>query len=151
MRKLDKIVNKIIKLSFVDPFERSRKRDVIYVRGLLIHLLTKYFQMGCTEIKKYFAKKGLILTHGAIINAQKKWEVYSFYDKNLNKWANEILLDDKVIDDPKKINYVIDKIKYLKDEDLDQIYILTNKFFEAYLNQEQLKNIEVDNAEAVKY
>ena len=53
----DVIANKIIKLSGVDLFKNSRKREYVEYRGLLCYILRDKMQMNLQSITDFFKSK----------------------------------------------------------------------------------------------
>jgi chromosomal replication initiation ATPase DnaA len=52
----NEIAEKVIELSGINIFERSRKREIVEMRSLFFYILRNKLDMGLTEISRYFSR-----------------------------------------------------------------------------------------------
>ncbi len=50
----NEIAEKVIELSGINIFERSRKREIVEMRSLFFYILKNKLDMGLTEMSRYF-------------------------------------------------------------------------------------------------
>lgn len=80
------IADKVIKLSDVNVFDQSRRREVVETRALLCYILKSKLSMSLTNISKFFKSQGKPMNHATVIHSLKNYEMY----KTSNKLLKEI-------------------------------------------------------------
>ena len=78
----NEIAEKVIQLSGINIFQRSRKREIVEMRSLLFYILKNKLNMGLTEIATYFRESGTSINHATVIWSLKN---YTNYLKNNTK------------------------------------------------------------------
>lgn len=137
MKIENRLRKEIQKISGIDPFEKTRKRDVVEARSLYIHLLTKYH-----KVRPYTVSRMLKLNHATVLHSQKNFGVYLRYNKELEGWLYEMLLNQKKGVEIKK-QYIKLKLDHLRDEDIMELCNQVRDMYEEALikeNEEELEN-----------
>jgi hypothetical protein len=117
----NEIAEKVIELSGINIFEKTRKREVVEIRSLFFFILKDKLNMSWTQIANYFKDSGTYINHATVIHSYNNYEMY----KNSNNKMQEIeeMISLKTSMDLKGINkeeYLTLKCKDLEQE-LDKI------------------------------
>jgi|TARA_R110000787_G_scaffold36216_2_gene92685 hypothetical protein len=104
------IADKLIKLSNIDVFKNSRRREIVEARALLCHILKSKLSMSLTNISKFFKSQGKPMNHATVIHSLKNYDMY----KASNKLLKEIedMFTIKTSMNFKEIN----RVTYLEDK-----------------------------------
>ena len=138
MNKAKKIARKISKLSGIDVFKNTRKKEFVEARSLLSTILYKYEKMNLHEIKNFYIENGKSSDHTTVLHSVKNWEVYS-QDKNciyLNEWLECITQDLGRANNQAKRESIKLKIKYLSNKDISLVSLLVNELAKNELEVE---------------
>ena len=92
------VVDKIKKITKINPFVDSRHQNVVEIRALLCHLLRNKLNMRWIAIRKLFLKNGKKTDNATLMNAIDRYEVYSKNNKNLKKIEKEFSFKSTPID-----------------------------------------------------
>jgi hypothetical protein len=88
----NEIAEKIIELSGINIFERSRKREIVEMRSLFFYILRNKLDMGLTEISRYFEDSASSINHATIIWSLKNYDVYKTTNKKIQEIEKMIVL-----------------------------------------------------------
>ncbi len=88
----NEIAEKVIELSGINIFERSRKREVVEMRSLFFYILKNKLDMGLTEMSRYFEDSASSINHATIIWALKNYELYKSTNKRIQEIEEMIIL-----------------------------------------------------------
>ena len=86
-----KIANNLSKISRLNPFDNSRKREVIEIRSVLMKILRDYQGMTLYEIADFFNINNKPMDHSTVIYSLKNYEIYTGYNPKLNEWYDFIV------------------------------------------------------------
>lgn len=104
-------ISTIIKeISNVNPFQNTRKREVIEVRSLLVYVMREIEEMTYESIKNFFTDNGRKMDHATALHSYVNYPIYSHYNKKLDEYYNK-LLDASTTEKIRKIKAknIIDK------------------------------------------
>jgi hypothetical protein len=88
----NEIAEKVIELSGINIFERSRKREIVEMRSLFFYILKNKLDMGLTEMSRYFEDSASSINHATIIWALKNYELYKSTNKRIQEIEEMIIL-----------------------------------------------------------
>jgi len=88
----NEIAEKVIELSGINIFERSRKREIVEMRSLFFYILKNKLDMGLTEMSRYFEDSASSINHATIIWALKNYELYKSTNKKIQEIEEMIIL-----------------------------------------------------------
>ena len=88
----NEIAEKIIELSGINIFERSRKREIVEMRSLFFYILRNKLDMGLTEISRYFEDSASSINHATVIWSLKNYDVYKTTNKKIQEIEKMIVL-----------------------------------------------------------
>jgi hypothetical protein len=88
----NEIAEKVIELSGINIFERSRKREVVEMRSLFFYILKNKLDMGLTEMSRYFEDSASSINHATIIWSLKNYELYKSTNKRIQEIEEMIIL-----------------------------------------------------------
>ena len=88
----NEVAEKIIQLSGINVFQRSRKREIVEMRSLLFYILKNKLNMGLTEIARYFRESGTSINHATVIWSLKNYDIYKKTNKKLQEIEQMIVL-----------------------------------------------------------
>ena len=86
-----KIANNLSEISKLNPFENSRKREIIEIRSALIKILREYQEMTLNEIARFFINNNRYMDHSTVLHSLKNYEIYIKYNPKLKKWHDFIV------------------------------------------------------------
>lgn len=75
----------------IDVFENSRRKEVVELRSLLVYILRNVEDMTYETIKEFFNLNGKEYDHATALHAYKNYEMYCKYNKNLDKYFEQIV------------------------------------------------------------
>lgn len=108
-----KIANNLSEISKLNPFENSRRREIIEIRSALIKILRKYQEMTLNQIACFFINNNRHMDHSTVLHSLKNYEIYIKYNPKLKKWHDFIV--DSLFDSGDYNQSFIVKRKILKD------------------------------------
>ena len=129
MNKAKKIARQVSKLSGIDVFKNTRKKEFVEARSLLSTILYNYEKMNLHEIKNFYIKNGKSSDHTTVLHSLRNWNIYSndrkcFY---LNDWLECITSDLGKANNQAKRESIKLKINYLSNNDIDVLNVLVNE------------------------
>ena len=86
-----KIANNLSEISKLNPFENSRRREIIEIRSALIKILREYQEMTLNEIARFFINNNRYMDHSTVLHSLKNYEIYIKYNPKLKKWHDFIV------------------------------------------------------------
>jgi hypothetical protein len=144
----NEIAEKVIQLSGINIFQRSRKREIVEMRSLLFYILKNKLSMGWTEIARYFKDSGTQINHATVMHSLKNYEIYKLTNKKIQEIEEMIVLKTSMnMEGINRENYLELKCKELEEE-IDKLknqtplYKLVNKI-PKHLEGEALTRIEL--------
>ena len=117
----NEIAEKVIELSGINIFEKTRKREVVEIRSLFFFILKDKLNMSWTQIANYFKDSGTYINHATVIHSYNNYEMYKSSNNKMQEIEEMISLKTSM--DLKGINkeeYLTLKCKDLEQE-LDKI------------------------------
>ena len=108
-----KIANNLSEISKLNPFENSRKREIIEIRSALIKILREYQEMTLNQIASFFTNNNRKMDHSTVLHSLKNYEIYIKYNPKLKKWHDFIV--DSLFESGDYNESFIVKRKILKD------------------------------------
>jgi hypothetical protein len=108
-----KIANNLSEISKLNPFENSRRREIIEIRSALIKILREYQEMTLNEIARFFINNNRYMDHSTVLHSLKNYEIYIKYNPKLKKWHDFIV--DSLFESGDYNESFIVKRKILKD------------------------------------
>jgi hypothetical protein len=108
-----KIANNLSEISKLNPFENSRRREIIEIRSALIKILREYQEMTLNEIARFFINNNRHMDHSTVLHSLKNYEIYIKYNPKLKKWHDFIV--DSLFESGDYNESFIVKRKILKD------------------------------------
>lgn len=81
----------IKEISNINPFQNTRKREVIEIRSLLIYVMRNIEGMTYESIKNYFIEKGRKMDHATALHSYVNYPIYSRYNKKLDEYFDKLL------------------------------------------------------------
>ena len=94
----NEVAEKIIQLSGINVFQRSRKREIVEMRSLLFYILKNKLNMGLTEIATYFRESGTSINHATVIWSLKNYDIYKKTNKKLQEIEEMIIKYKDLVD-----------------------------------------------------
>ena len=144
----NEIAQKVIQLSGINIFEKTRKREVVEMRGLFFYILREKVNMGWTEIAKYFKDSGTLVHHATVMHSYKNYEIYKSTNKKIQEIEEMIVLKTSMnLKGINRENYLEVKCKKLEKEinrlkNETPLYKLVNQI-PKHLEGEALTRIEL--------
>jgi hypothetical protein len=126
MNKADKIAKQVNKLSGIDVFENTRKRENIEARSLLNTVLYKYKKMSLSQIKDFYIQNGKSSHHTTVLHSLRNFDIFKNYNTELMEWLTCITSDMTKINNEAKRELIKIKINFISNKDVDEIALLVN-------------------------
>ena len=86
-----KIANNLSEISKLNPFENTRRREIIELRSVLIKILKEYQEMTSHQIASFFTNNNRKMDHSTVLFSLKNYEIYIKYNPKLKKWHDFIV------------------------------------------------------------
>ena len=113
----NEIAEKIIQLSGLNIFDKSRKQEIVEMRSLFFYILKDKVKMGWSEISRYFEDSERPINHATIIHSYKNYELYKKTNKKMQEIEDMISLKTSMnIKGINRENYLELKCKQLEEE-----------------------------------
>ncbi len=111
------ISNKINKISKINIFENTRRRNHDEMRSLLSYLLREKLNMRWTNIANFFADNNKTMTHATCIHAFKNYTLYKKHNNKLKEIEKLFTFKSKLtIDEIDRVHYLENKCKLLENK-----------------------------------
>lgn len=117
------VCEKINRLSGLNIFTNTRKREVIEMRALACYILRDKLFMKLQNIAKFFTDQGRKMHHASCLHLLKNYSMYKSNNKNLDKFEKTFFFKPRIpYEDVDRANYLENKYldieeKYLKLRD----------------------------------
>tara|TARA_B110000977_G_scaffold35429_1_gene47411 strand:+ start:810 stop:1229 length:420 start_codon:yes stop_codon:yes gene_type:complete len=86
-----KIANNLSEISKLNPFENTRRREIIEIRSALVKILREYQEMTLNQIASFFTNNNRKMDHSTVLFSLKNYEIYIKYNPKLKKWHDFIV------------------------------------------------------------
>ena len=111
------IVNKISKLSNLNIFENTRRKNHVEVRSLVCYILREKLNMRWTNISKFFNDNSKTMTHASCIHSFNNYKMYCKSNKKLKEIEKLFTFKSKLtIDEIDRVHYLENKCKLLESK-----------------------------------
>tara|TARA_R110002167_G_scaffold2540_3_gene12836 strand:- start:5994 stop:6551 length:558 start_codon:yes stop_codon:yes gene_type:complete len=135
------IAKKIIKLSGLDIYKNTRKKEYIEMRALVCFLFRDKLFMKWERIAQFFECKGKSMTHASAIHLVKNYPMYKSDNKLLHKFEQTFVFSSKIpYDGIDKVNYLENKYFSLEKKYLQLTQKLKNPLIKLVIDVED-KNV----------
>lgn len=136
MRNLEILGKRINRLSNLDIYENSRKREYIEARSVFCVIAYKYYDYTYAQIAAYLRSKGKSSDHATVLHSLKSFDVYSKYSTHLEVWLSD-LVGGAAYNRNQMTKLISHKLKMLSDNDIQNIAdIVGNKYDKELLEKE---------------
>lgn len=111
--KLETIRETILTLKKIDIFEQTRRRDVVEMRCVANHYMSKVKQMRLMDIVRDYQRCGYETHHATILHSLRNYNQNCFYNIDLEQMYRTLLGDPKL--------FVLERIPDATDQQIEQI------------------------------
>lgn len=108
------IINKLKRITKIDPFVESRKKEVVEVRALLCYLLREKRKLRLIAIKKIFLENGRQTNNATILHALKNYEAYSRSNESLKEIESQFKFKAESADEILKSQILESRLRILE-------------------------------------
>ena len=131
------ISKKIIKLSGLDIFDNTRKRQYIEMRALLCYLMRDKLSMRWEKIAEFFSSQGKTMHYSNALYLVSNYPMYKSNNKLLEKFEKTFVFSSKIpYTDIDKVNYLENKYIEIESKYLELIDTLKNPLVKLVLDIE---------------
>ena len=120
-----KIANNLSEISKLNPFENTRRREIIEIRSALVKILREYQEMTLNQIACFFINNNRHMDHSTVLHSLKNYEIYIKYNPKLKKWHDFIV--DSLFESGDYNESFIVKRKILKDRNYSILVVFEVK------------------------
>ena len=111
------IAKKIIKLSGINIFENTRKKNVVEMRALFSYLLREKLKMRWTNIALFFKSQGKAMNHATVMHSIKHYKMYKESNNKLKDIEKMFFFKSNLnIDEIDRVHYLENKCKNLQQK-----------------------------------
>tara|TARA_R110000787_G_scaffold61520_4_gene139372 strand:+ start:252 stop:659 length:408 start_codon:yes stop_codon:yes gene_type:complete len=107
------IITKLEQASGLNPFENTRRIDVIEVRALLCFILRDKLRMRWIAIKEVFLKHGKKTSNSSLMNSYNNYLKYKESSKSLNDLESQFDFELETVDEISKTQILENRIRIL--------------------------------------
>lgn len=90
-KNIEKISKLIKDITDINPFENTRKQEIIEIRSLLIYVMREVEGMTYEAIKNFFIRKGRQMDHATALHSYRNFPLYCRYNKKIEFYYHQIL------------------------------------------------------------
>jgi hypothetical protein len=127
------IIEKIVELSRLNIFKKTRKREYVEARSLLNHILYNHKRMTLFNIVKIYKKYDWEVNHATILYSLRTYGVHKNYNKDLIVWEQKIIDKINQMDNYTKREYIKSKVNYLNNKDVDELTMVISNMVDKKL------------------
>lgn len=128
-----------------DFLKKSRKREYIEARSVLINYFYNYRKMGLTQIARAIgAISEWKPNHATIYHALQQYDVYTTYNKKLDCVLKKVIGVSSIKD---MKTYIQHTVENLDDDTVNQMFKTASKTYADKLDQIALGKIELEKFE----
>lgn len=131
------IAKELNRISELDVFRITRRRENVEARSLLNYILYNYKKMPLNKITKFYNNNGWDINHATIIHSIRSFELHKKHNSDLVLWLEHIVDNINKMDNFIKRDYIRSKINSLNNKDIDELTMVISNMPERELN---LKN-----------
>ena len=91
-----KVGGEICKITGVDIFKNTRKREYVELRALVCYTLREDLNFGFQKIADYFKSRGKKMDHSSVIHMIKMYPIYKMHNKYLEKLEGSFNFDKSI-------------------------------------------------------
>ena len=128
------IADELSRISKVDVFRITRRRENVEVRSLLNHVLYNYKKMPLSKITKFYNNNGWNINHATIIHSLRTFDLHKKYNPSLLIWLEHIVDNINKMDNFIKREYIRAKINSLDNKDIDELTMVISNMPERELD-----------------
>ncbi len=85
------IADELNRISGLDVFRVTRRREYVEVRSLLNHILYNYKKMPLSKITKFYNNNGWDINHATLIHSLRTFDLHKRYNSSLLIWLEHIV------------------------------------------------------------
>ena len=119
-----KIANNLSEISKLNPFENTRRREIIEIRSALVKILREYQEMTLNQIASFFTNNNRKMDHSTVLHSLKNYEIYIKYNPKLKKWHD----------------FIVDS--FFESGDYNESYIVKRKILKNRIDCLNKKNLD---------
>jgi len=131
------IADELNRISGLDVFRVTRRREYVEVRSLLNHILYNYKKMPLSKITKFYNNNGWDINHATLIHSLRTFDLHKRYNSSLLIWLEHIVDNINKMDNFIKREYIRAKINSLDNKDIDELTMVISNMPEREI---ELKN-----------
>ena len=118
-----RIAESVCKVTGVNIFENTRKREVVEARAMLNYIYRKVCGLTYYVIKRIYLSQGKSMNHATIIHSVKNYEMYEKYNPSLREMRMLVLASDRsTATDPLRKEFIRENIKHMDSEIVENVY-----------------------------
>jgi hypothetical protein len=143
----DKLAQRLIKITGLDIFDKTRKRDYVEARSLLMHVFREYLGLSKTGIAEYFKSRGKPMTHATVIHHLRDWEYIVKANATLARNLND-LLGSTMKSEIGRLDYIRERLNLLDEKHIEIVYNYVFSKYADILNKQEIdekEQIELGN------
>ena len=128
MRNLEILGKRLNRLSNLNIYENSRKREYIEARSVFCVIAYKYYDYTYAQIAGYLRSKGKTSDHATVLHSLRSFDIYSKYSTHLQLWLSD-LVGGAEYRRKEATQLISHKIKQLTDKDIIEVATIVDKKF----------------------
>ena len=121
-----RLVQRVTSVTGCDPLERTRRREVVEARAMLMMLLRDVCYMNSSEIARFLTKSGKPTHHATVLHAFKNVEVYMQFSYKFRMCYEDLLAEGSWGTMPAKKAFIKNKLDWIPEEAIDEVYSIVS-------------------------
>ncbi len=118
-----RIAESVCKVTGVNVFENTRKREVVEARAMLNYIYRRVCGLTYYAIKRIYLGQGKSMHHATILHSVKNYEMYEKYNPSLLEMRMLVLSSDRsTATDPLRKEFIRENIKHMDSEIVENVY-----------------------------
>ena len=117
-----RLANSVSKLTGVDVFDKSRKREIVEARALLNWIYRKVCGMTYHSIARVYHSQGKSMDHATVLHSIKNYDVYEKYNKSLYEIRILVMASDRTATTEIRKEFISEHIKIMNDDVVESVY-----------------------------
>jgi len=133
IEKADVLARKIKRITGVNVFENTRRRDAIEARSLFNWYLYNQYGFSLCEIARYYRNNKKAYDHSTAIHSLKNYEVYIRFSPHLKQWANEVQFEHM----NNKLPYLMHMVRNFTPESAEAVFPFVEAIYETQIREQE--------------
>jgi hypothetical protein len=117
-----RLADTVCRLTGVNVFENSRKREIVEARGLLNWIYRRVCGLTYNAITRIYKSQGKNYDHTTALHSIKNYEMYEKYNPTLYEIRMLVMASDRTATTTIRKDFIKENIEHMKSEVVENVY-----------------------------